>query len=266
MCWLTLSQNEAPFALVDALNAEWEALNQDGWTAAEHRAQILRWSADDPALDRCQRPTDVLTAIRRCPDGVLATLILRYQNGSDKDGVTASDPRSHSPGAAHTDSSLAGRIVLQTMLGKLVSMARRDAQHAIEDYVSAFWAKLGSHCLANRPRRIAANLALDTLKEVSRDRSRVQLVPYGSDVERVASSEAFDESPTAVSARQVLRIACELGLIDQGTCQLLAGIYADGMSGRQAAVVFGLTPTTVRYRCSTAVRRLAAHAQTLAAA
>jgi DNA-directed RNA polymerase specialized sigma24 family protein len=53
-------------------------------------------------------------------------------------------------------------------------------------------------------------------------------------------------------------------LIDDSDAALLRGVYADGMTGDQAARRLHTSAGVVRVRCSKAVRRLAAHAVELA--
>lgn len=259
----SVPRDHGRFRLVDALNTEWEALNGAGQVAAHHEEYVTRWSTQDPVLAGCRRPADVLATIRRHPDEVLGLLIgLRQRAGPSP--AAAWYPPGGRDLAMPTAMEVAGRILLQTMLGKLVTMARRDRSADVEAYVGALWGGLDSYALTRRPRRIAANLALDTLKAVTRDRDRLQLVPVGSDLDCLAGRGAADrDAAPSVSAPRVLRRACELGLIDDPTHRLLFSVYAEGMSGRQAATAFGLTPTTVRYRCSRAVRRLAVHAPEL---
>lgn len=251
------------FALVDALNAEWADWERAGWPADRWRTWLAGWAIQEPVLAGCGRLADVLETIRCRPDPVLGALIRLHQ---DRPAPAAGETthESTAPGAGIADGELAGRIVLQSMLGKLVLMSRRDPRHDVEDYIAAFWTRLCRYPLHRRPVRIAANLALDTLKDMTRDRDRVQLVPCGD----AASSwaDGADETGPTMSASRVLHAACDLGVIDDETRHLLSSVYADGLSGRQAAEAFGLAPTTVRYRCSTAVRRLARHAQALAAA
>lgn len=248
------------FALVDALNAEWSELGRDHCLAGYGRAEVGRWAADHPALVGCGTADDVLGAIRDRPDEVLAALIAVHQDrtGDNRHGPTT-----------RPSSELAGRIVLQTMLGKLVTMARRDRRHAVEDYVGQLWAGIGCYPLARRPRRIAANLALDTLKAVTGDRvcgesGHPVAVPVSADeLERagLASSVPADvEGVDDLSAHRVLRTARELELIDDATRRLLVGVYVEGLSSTEAADRFGISPATVRYRCSRAIRNLAAHA------
>ncbi|WP_460809705.1 hypothetical protein [Microlunatus endophyticus] len=156
------------FALVDALDAEWAELGRDRLLAAHSRAELAHWAVDHPILRDCASPAAVLDAIRSDPDRVLAALIGIHQS-------------QRAPGTGAED-HLAGRIVLQAMLGKVVAMAGRDSRHAIEDYIGQLWARIDGYPLARRPRRIAANLALDTLKAVTRDlRAAGRTLPVTTD-------------------------------------------------------------------------------------
>jgi DNA-directed RNA polymerase specialized sigma24 family protein len=53
-------------------------------------------------------------------------------------------------------------------------------------------------------------------------------------------------------------------LIDDSDAALLQSVYAEGVSGDRAARRFHTSAGTVRVRCSSAVRQLAAHAVELA--
>lgn len=258
------------FAVIDALNAEWEDLHRDRSLSAQTRSDIARWAHDHPLLSGCRTAADVLSAIRSDPDPVLAVLIDIHQAF-----------RLSSGGAPVAD-HLAGRIVLQTMLGKIVAMARRDLRHAVEDYVGQFWLRIASYPLARRPRRIAANLALDTLKAVIRDSAdasastvpvtvaELELAGLGYPAPRLTATRGLpgsaDSQIADLTAHRVLRTAHELGLVDEPTCRLLLSVYADGLSSADAAARHGLSPTTVRFRCSKAIRELARHALSIAEA
>ena len=71
---------------------------------------------------------------------------------------------------ASVGDQLAGRVVLQALIGRIVRMAQRDPRANIDDYLAHLWCVIGSYPLKRRPVRIAANLSMDTLKAVSRDR------------------------------------------------------------------------------------------------
>src|SRR3954449_12847007 len=134
---------DSPTDIVARLNAEWE------WLQAAAEAEIEDWVHRALAFADCHGLDDVLARIRRDPDPTLGLLLARCADGDQ----------------------LAGRVVLQAMLGKLVRMGYRDAAAEVDDYVAALWLLIPAYPLARRPRRIAANLALDTLKAVRRERA-----------------------------------------------------------------------------------------------
>ena len=253
------------FALIDALNAEWSTFDRDQGLASYGRAEIRRWVARHSALAGCQTTGDVLEAIRADPDPVLAGLIMIHQSDRVVTGTRAGQPTGSVSG------ELAGRIVLQTMLGKLVTMARRDGRHGIEDYVGQLWSRIGSYPLARRPNRIAANLALDTLKAVTRQATQAAspagvVLVTARELELAGIARGNVKEPADLNAHRVLRTAASLELIDEPTRRLLLSVYAEGLSSAEAACRHGLTPTTVRFRCSRAIRKLAAHAALIAEA
>ena len=174
--------------------------------------------------------------------------------------------------AALAGDPLAGRAVLQSQLGRLVRMAGRDARAGVDDYVSALWCVLARYPLARRPERIAANLALDTLKLVHRDRQWMGRSPVvvhalgdelGPLLERLVPAVEDQDEPGATA---VIRAGERLRLIDPATGRLLRAVYVDGLSGKDAAVRCATTPGSLRVRCSRAVHRLAEHRAELAEA
>ncbi|GAA1429427.1 hypothetical protein GCM10009616_11470 [Microlunatus lacustris] len=174
-------------------------------------------------------------------------------------------------GAALSRDRLAGRAVLQSQLGRLVQMAARDPRATVDDYVGAFWCALAGFPLQRRPVRIAANLALDTLKLVHRDRlwlgrSRAAVLPVGDDLEPLLNRFARPVEDREPAATEVISAAERLRLIDAPTGRLLHAVYVDGLSGKDAAVRCATTPGSLRVRCSRAVHRLAEHATELAEA
>lgn len=231
-------------AVVRALDAEWLLLvDGSGPTVAD-------WSARHPALSGCLTLADVL-ARTRSGDAVLHALLAEARAGS----------------------SLAGRTVLQALLGRVVQLAGRDPSATVDDYVGALWCVLSRYPLERRPARIAANLALDTLKSVHTARwsarGRVQVVPAGDDIGPLADSwwqrERLDhgadgEEPGAAA---IIRAGCRLRLIDDRTGELLRRVYVEGLSGAEAAAASGTTAGSLRVRCSRAVGRLAARADDL---
>jgi DNA-directed RNA polymerase specialized sigma24 family protein len=139
----------------------------------------------------------------------------------------------------------------------------------------ALWHVINNYPLARRPVRIAANLSMDTLQAVARERSWVgpsdlRLCPSTESLEELLEPAGLDGRPidsaplVEVEARRVLETSTLLCLIDKPDAELLSSIYADGLTGAQAARRFHISSGSVRVRCSRAVRRLAAHAVELA--
>lgn len=239
----------SPYRLIDELNREWERL------VGEHdagRDLVAGWARRWPQLGVCEDLVEVLGQVRRRPDPTLAALLAECAGGD----------------------LVAGRVVLQAMLGKIVRMASTDRFATAGDYVSALWCRIQSYPLTTRPRRIAANLALDTLKAVVRDRGDlsarecVQMSPdlvFDQLCDEILTAEALDHSRVSrLDARRVVSTATRLGLVDRTTGDVLLSVYEDGLSGRDAARRHRLSPALVRSRCSRAVRCLADHAVLLA--
>ena len=205
-----------------ALNAEWAGL------APTRPAEVTAWG---PWASGAASLAEVLDAVRAHPDEALGGLL----------------------GASASGDQLAGRVVVQAMLGKLVRMAACDRDHDLGDYLLAVWELVRTYPLAARPRSIAANLVLDTLKRVRR---------HGVATEAVLDCQEPGRrlhSPWRVGASvdAVLDAAVRLGLLDQPGRGLLEEVYLDHPGPRPAAT---------RKRCSRLIHQLRAHAPELALA
>jgi hypothetical protein len=235
--------------LVEALDWEWHEL------ASSDSAAVTRWGDRHVALALCQSLDDILSAAALNSDPILGALLTEVSTGD----------------------RLAGRVVLQSQIGRMVRMAQRDLLSSVDDYLAALWCVINSYPLSRRPVRIAANLSLDTLKAVSSEhrwlrRGDVTLWPSSESLEELLEPVGLGGSPydsvppVDVEVARVLEAGSLLSLIDDCEAALLHSIYADGISGDRAARRFHLSEGTVRVRCSKAVRRLAAHAIGLAEA
>jgi DNA-directed RNA polymerase specialized sigma24 family protein len=225
--------------LGSALNAEWAQL------AANAAESPLDWGSSWPALAACESLDDVLGLVREQPDPALYALLSLSACGD----------------------VLAARVVLQAMLGKLVRMAAIDTQAGLDDYVGALWLRIRTYPTADRPVRIAANLALDTLKTVQGQRRTprgIEVTPYPPSAFVDSLWDRPEPSADELAARRVIRAAARLGLISSDTEAVLTSVYADGLSGPSAAARHGKSPGAIRVQCHTAVRRMAQHARLLA--
>lgn len=232
--------------LVDRLNHEWAALVLDD------AVSLIGWAQTCSALSSCRSLDDVLQAVRSAPDEVLAFLIHRCQLG---DGT-------------------AGRTVLQSMLGKLVKMsytgvAAREP-NALDDLVTHMWCQIALYPLSARPLRVAANLALDTLKAAHQDwRTGAEVpVPTTAVVNALDAGQVAAGFSTTPSAEHLIDAAHRLGLITSTTRDILVAVYGpEGLSGSVAAERWSCSPAAIRTRCKEAVRgRLVPHVDELLAA
>lgn len=204
------------------LNREW-ALLAPG-TVPDH------WAVPGGTL------AELLSSIEADPDPVLGELLARYAEGEQ----------------------LAGRVVLQAMLGKLVILAARDHQHSVADYLAECWLLLGHYPLIRRPRRIAANLALDTRRAVRAGDCDLPLI----DPARIDDHPG----PEAGDVGALIRTATKLGLIDAASAACLAATYLVGLPSHEAGRWLAISPALVRWRNARSLRALAPHAHLLAAA
>lgn len=193
------------------------------------------WRSGCAELGEESELAGVLDAVRRSPDAVLLALL-----------------RLHAEGDA-----LAGRAVLQTMLGKLVRMAVRDPDHPFADYLAAMWERIATYPVDRRRRSVAANLALDSLKAVKSSRWRCVGLPEFEPAWSPAEPELRGDS--------VLDAGVQLGLIDPLTRRTLEVVYLGGRTSAAAASELGTSADAVRWRCSRGVRALRGHARQLAA-
>lgn len=236
--------------VVDALNREWAEV-VDSPAARAGRAD---WSESESALAECGDLADVARRASRGCDRVLHALLVRARAGD----------------------RLAGRTLLQAMLGRVVALAGRDPRGSVDEYVAALWCVIVRYPLVTRPVRIAANLALDTMKAVHREvrwwpRGKAEVSLPGDDLDlaldrwhRAASLD--HQACSQMEAAQVIDAGSRLRILDEPARVLLRLVYLEGLSGAEAAARHGSTPGSVRVRCSRAVRRLSEHSLALAAA
>jgi DNA-directed RNA polymerase specialized sigma24 family protein len=241
------SRRRRGFRIVEALDREWCDLVRDRDEAVAH------WGDRHEVLAPYRSLDEVLSGAKLNSDPVLAALLTEISLGDE----------------------LAGRVVLQALVGRMVRMAQRDPRAGIDDYLARLWCVIGSYPLQRRPLRIAANLSMDTLKAVSREhrwlgRGEVTLWPSSESLEGLLEPTGLDGSrydcqpPVDVEVHQVLEASSSLRLIEDADAALLRSIYGDGMSGTQVARQFRTSAGMVRVRCSKVLRHLAAHAVELA--
>ena len=174
---------------------------------------------------------------------------------------------------ARAGEQLAGRVILQSILPKLMSISRRDYRHSFDDYLSYAWETIVCFPIDDRNQALLVNLSLDCLKKLSRaSASALREVPsiWLSQPETDVSSQPMwyqDQASTSKSTVDALLAWVDgAGLVPKASLAAIRSVYSDGLSSREAALVHGSNPEMVRYRCSSAIKKLRAHRQELIAA
>ncbi|MGJ3508416.1 hypothetical protein [Enemella sp. A6] len=198
---------------------------------------IRRWARDNPDLRGCRTVPEVLRAIAGNADGLLLFLIAWSQVGC----------------------RVADHLIARTMAPKLRQMAGRDHIAEFDDYLAQLWLQVQGYPLQRRRRRVAANLALDTLKAVLAERDCGREAPMVPDLLEIRLGPV----PETPLSRRLIDAGQALGLFDEHTARVLVSVYVLGLSGDQAAVAHGITADMVRYRCSKYVRRMSQHRREL---
>ena len=219
------------------LNQEWLRLGE----AEESR--VRSWGSRHPCLSGHGSVATLVTDGRARDDVVLGALLHECRAGDE----------------------LAGRVVLQALLPGMVRMAGRDLSADLSDYVAQLWCRIRTYPLERRPRRIANNLELDTLKAICRSRVADDAVAVEPDaIERLLGHRAMRTDHDEPDAPAVIGAALAHGLVDDHTADVLRSVYAEGLSGREAADRHRCSVDLIRWRCSKALRTLAQHAVLLA--
>jgi hypothetical protein len=251
-------------SLAGQLNREWAQLV----AAPTSSAAPGRWASTCPALIGVRTLDDVLALIAGADgparDAVLLALVGRAQSGD----------------------ALAGRTVLQTMLGKAVRVAgtvagrddvRGDREEALNRAVAALWQAIATYPVARRPARVAANLALDTVAIAQRGhtgsshcRRSCREVPV-ADVATVRPAARHDQGPDGLRGPAdaelltLLAWAVRRKVVDLDEARLLLQVYGVDEHGRPAdaravAEQAGLSWPALRQRCRRLARRIGAAA------
>lgn len=252
-----LASHWSPTSLASQLNLEWRRLCQ----APASNVALARWSALHPVLAGYHDLPDLLCAVAREPASRDALLLALLE-------------------LARAGERLAGRVVLQAMLGKAVRLATSiasrpdvlgDRQEAQAAAVAALWQVIATYPLAARPRRVAANLALDTLALMQRGHTGSshhirtfpeQPVADPSHLLHGASHAAGVDQPGGpVDAELLVLLAWSVreGVLTLAEARLLARVYgcdASSVPAKTVAAELGVSWPALRQRCHRLARRV----------
>lgn len=257
--------SSVPSALYRQLLQEWVTLNASATT----RVSLRRWARAQPVLAGLERPGDVVDAIDAADHGrtdeLLGALLALLRDGHQ----------------------LAGRVLLQAMLPKLVRLAqstnRQGAFRCLEDQhhlaVAEFWVVATTYPLERRPSRIAANLAMDTLSKLHKrgapNEDATETWKVAALIEEREGTRSDDQKQSTVTGHltsaedlvQVVTWGVSRNAITAAEATLVGAVYGDpsGTHGTYgyaaAAAALGITQEAARARCSRAVRKLTAAAR-----
>ena len=191
-------------------------------TSSRFDADWAGWADATLAAPLSVTAREALERARRDGDPWLAQLVRATQSGDE----------------------LAGRCVVQAVLGRLTAIARRDTRLDLDQLVGALWLRIRSYPLERRPRAIVSNLVLDARKDAVAELRPLPVTPPPTPRRHAVAANLLVE-------------AVRIGVIDAGIAEVMSSVYVLGLSGEAAAQRHGVTPTTVRWRCSAGMRRLA---------
>ena len=195
------------------LNREWEQLRLDA----------AGWLSPAVPLD------EVLRSVAEDPDASLGGVIAACQQGH----------------------GLAGRVVVQALLPKLVLLSRQYPYPTVDSLVSALWVRVASFPLDRRPNAVAANLVLDAKKD-----ALAEARATASPIEPVVAA-------TTPTADAVIAAARRLGLATPMTAAIMELVYVKGLPGEEVARLHSISCAAVRRRCADVVQRLRANRSAL---
>jgi DNA-directed RNA polymerase specialized sigma24 family protein len=219
------------------LELEWMSL------AAALRSELGRWRASEPAL------AGYLSAL-----GLIRALQGRgsYASKDELLGALLRLARSE---------RMAGRVVLQALLPGLKQLARRvlfeagEREEVWELLLAHAWEQICCYPLERRPRRIAANILLDTLRPTLRDLKRERRQRSESRAELAVSASASHDA----DVERLLGGAVAAGAISPLEAEAILAVRIDGDALAAVAARLGLSYNVLRVRLQRAERRLLLH-------
>ena len=224
---------------LDRLDREWQAL-----ASGAIPARLRAWALEEPVLAAFASPNALIRFLhtgRAGPekDTVLRALLARSRV----------DP-------------FAARVVLQALrpglkgLAKRISLDADDVEQLWQLLLASMWEQIKTYPLERRPRRIAANLLLDsmraTLNELARERSRRAELPASRLLPHAAAT-------TAPDVETLLGRAVAAGAISADEAELILRTRIDEQPLASAARDFGVSYNVLRVRLQRAERRLLLH-------
>lgn len=204
------------------------------------------WSQSDPTLRRFRSAGDMMRFLRSRPSSVEEDAVLRPLVAQ-----AMRDP-------------LAGQLVLFAVLPGLKNLARRslvsveEREELWSALLACVWEQIRSYPLERRPRRIAANLLLDTLRHTLRAMraSRTSEQPLAREPREDDPDPLAFVSPTDGDVDALLERAVAQGAISEAERDLVLATRFDGVALADVAAAKGEPYNRVKVRRQRAERRL----------
>jgi DNA-directed RNA polymerase specialized sigma24 family protein len=213
--------------------------------SVELACHLRQWQAIEPTLRAFSDPVAVLRFLRRSAPGERQDRVLRAlvsRAGAD---------------------AVAGRLVLHALLPGLKRLSARllvdtrDQEELWSTLLACAWQRIRGYPVERRPRRVAANVLLDTLhdavaahRRAVRDRAELDVVPAWLAPTRPQA----DSDIEAVTER-----AIRAGAITAAEAELILCTRIDGVSLASLARSEGVSYDALRVRRRRAERRLSLH-------
>ncbi len=155
-------------------------------------------------------------------------------------------------------------MILHAVLPIVVAQTQRDSRFPLPDLLSEVWLVMMNFNL-NRAGNLITALSMDARSRLAKRHIR--------DLRLVCTPDSLLELPdhpsqdghSIPSAATVIESGRRLRLVSDNTAQVLHTIYVEGLSGREASRLLGMSQTAIRRRCSDAVGRLRQHCDRLLA-
>lgn len=226
-----------PTLPVDILERDW----QRELNGPQLQSRFAAWRATEPALSPFQSPLAVLRFLRRAgsstrKDEVLCALLRRARW-----------------------ESVAGRVVLEAMLPGLKNLAGRllidvrDREELWSVLLACAWERICSYPVQRRPRRVAANVLLDSMRATLATFSSARRDPAARAESLPSRAEALPES---IGVDALLDAAISAGAITRDEAELILATRVDGAQLSVLARSRGVSSDTLRHRRGRAERRL----------
>ena len=228
---------------IASLGREWEALARSPALAAA----LQRWGQDDPTL-----------AIFAVVGDLVEYVHCRDRHPADTDAVLAA-----LAGKARTD-DMAARTLLQLLLPGLAALARRhrwlgDPEERDQAVVATAFERIRTYPFETRPRRIAANVVLDTAQRLLAERDRQRREPPLSEGDERLEAYSPEPGEAASASEELLELlawAHGRGHLSADAVRLIALTRVGGVAPAELVPQFGCDDYRVRRRRHRAECRL----------